>query len=95
MFKTIEEAFEKAHQICIAHLLRDLNYINDPISKKFNRVSNLKPCFKKLYNSKNSLRQMIIIAQQSEIFLLRFVEGQIIFNTLEVLNFDISHLPGI
>ena len=32
----------KAHQICIAHLLRDLNYINDLYGKKCDWVSNLK-----------------------------------------------------
>lgn len=32
----------KAHQICIAHLLRDLNYINDLYGKKCDWVSNFK-----------------------------------------------------
>lgn len=45
----------KAHQICIAHLLRDLNYINDLYGKKCDWVSNLKTLLQEAIQLKKEL----------------------------------------
>lgn len=45
----------KAHQICIAHLLRDLNYINDLYGKKCNWVSNFKTLLQQAIQLKKEL----------------------------------------
>jgi len=45
----------KAHQICTAHLLRDLNYINDLYGKKCDWVSNLKTLLQEALQLKKEL----------------------------------------
>jgi transposase/uncharacterized coiled-coil protein SlyX len=46
----------KAHQICIAHLLRDLNYINDLYGKKCDWASNLKTLLAQAIQLKKELK---------------------------------------
>ncbi len=45
----------KAHQICIAHLLRDLNYINDLYDKKCSWTGNLKTLLQQAIQLKKEL----------------------------------------
>jgi transposase len=67
----------KAHQICIAHLLRELNYLNDLYGKKCDWVSNLKTLFQEGIQLKKELT--------ADDYYCPNVKRQILFDKLQLL----------